>query len=451
MLEVTGLKLIKSTSKKTGPFILLFLAILVFIVYQILLKGHGAILPCYQKLRDQQFLGTDYGSLFHSNEMTNLFILGLVVGVIGAMLLLNIILYVRLKDKNHLLLVLFLFPMLLLQLCSINVKYELFHVAFINLTLITAIAFSRSYLEIKDNLKKWDKALKMIMLLPLSGIALYLISFKTVAGIVSYGMTALVLLVLLWIGTACTRKGSKYAPVHMISAVVLTIGFIGHILSVFGYIDLRISDINIVQLSTGIVAILLSFAPIDKIILLHEKNLESRHIEESLTRLSLTDELSKLYNRRFFNEKINNEVSSAHKNGKPLTLLLLDIDHFKRFNDTYGHQEGDKVISRIGKIILENIRHSDYACRYGGEEFAVILTETGKYTAEQYVAKRLHESLKNRVFIVTRDSKIFVTISIGIAQLQLDESAHSLIEHADEALYKAKALGRNRTIIYHGN
>lgn len=391
MLEVTGLKLIKSTSKKTGPFILLFLAILVFIVYQILLKGHGAILPCYQKLRDQQFLGTDYGSLFHSNEMTNLFILGLVVGVIGAMLLLNIILYVRLKDKNHLLLVLFLFPMLLLQLCSINVKYELFHVAFINLTLITAIAFSRSYLEI------------------------------------------------------------KYAPVHMISAVVLTIGFIGHILSVFGYIDLRISDINIVQLSTGIVAILLSFAPIDKIILLHEKNLESRHIEESLTRLSLTDELSKLYNRRFFNEKINNEVSSAHKNGKPLTLLLLDIDHFKRFNDTYGHQEGDKVISRIGKIILENIRHSDYACRYGGEEFAVILTETGKYTAEQYVAKRLHESLKNRVFIVTRDSKIFVTISIGIAQLQLDESAHSLIEHADEALYKAKALGRNRTIIYHGN
>lgn len=183
------------------------------------------------------------------------------------------------------------------------------------------------------------------------------------------------------------------------------------------------------------------------VFLVSVKKLKQR-IEDSrkeIERLAVTDDLSGLYNRRYFFKKLDEEFERTRRYGQKLSLIIIDIDHFKTVNDRYGHQAGDAVIREVAQIIKSSCRESDTAARYGGEEFAVILPSTAEDGAVS-----LAEKLRMKVSDCRVNGYDFiVTISLGISILTPEDaySPTTLIYDADNALYRAKEEGRNRFII----
>lgn len=169
---------------------------------------------------------------------------------------------------------------------------------------------------------------------------------------------------------------------------------------------------------------------------------------DELVRLSTTDGLTGLYNHREFQKRLGDEIKRASRYKAPLSLLMLDIDNFKRFNDTYGHPAGDIVLRSIGALILREIRSSDFAARYGGEEMAVVLTETGADEAFIF-SERIRGAIQQFPVTVLGGETVQVTVSIGIGSFPEDApDRKTLIDVADQALYFAKTKGRNKSILY---
>ena len=165
-----------------------------------------------------------------------------------------------------------------------------------------------------------------------------------------------------------------------------------------------------------------------------------------LQRLSSTDNLTGLLNRKSLEEKLLLQFKRYQRSQRPSSLLMLDIDHFKVINDTYGHPAGDDVIIATADILSEGIREVDAAGRYGGEEFVVTLEETDSDGA-MIVAERLRKKIEKT--IVTHGDAIHFTISIGIAELGPEHgSVADWLEAADKALYRAKEAGRNQAVVY---
>jgi two-component system cell cycle response regulator len=167
---------------------------------------------------------------------------------------------------------------------------------------------------------------------------------------------------------------------------------------------------------------------------------------KKMAEMSTRDELTKLYNRRYFNEVLERAASRAGRYETNLTLWMIDIDHFKKINDTYGHPAGDMVLSELAKILETCVRHSDVCCRYGGEEFAVILPDTDTKSAK-IVCERFRELIAAHEF--QYDSSGFhCTVSAGITPYNRgkEQSTTEFIEMADKALYQAKEDGRNRVV-----
>ncbi len=162
--------------------------------------------------------------------------------------------------------------------------------------------------------------------------------------------------------------------------------------------------------------------------------------------LSLTDELTELPNRRCFENEFNKEFLRAKRYKNNLTLVMFDIDHFKKVNDTYGHQCGDYILKQVSKSALQTFRQTDTVYRVGGEEFMVILTETD---IEQCIIplERFRKTIET-LFIDFNNQYINITVSIGACQCTPDiETKEQLIEKTDNALYKAKNSGRNKTVL----
>jgi diguanylate cyclase (GGDEF)-like protein/PAS domain S-box-containing protein len=166
--------------------------------------------------------------------------------------------------------------------------------------------------------------------------------------------------------------------------------------------------------------------------------------EAYLQAISYTDELTGLLNRRSLSAVLQQGIEDALDNKRPLSLMMLDLDHFKQLNDTYGHAMGDEVLISFGKLLKHRLRDSDYACRYGGEEFCVILINTAIRGAYKTA-----EDIRQAVMEMDTDG-VSVTVSIGVATVEQLSSPtmESLLKAADEALYAAKAQGRNRTVQY---
>lgn len=164
----------------------------------------------------------------------------------------------------------------------------------------------------------------------------------------------------------------------------------------------------------------------------------------TLADLAMRDGLTKLLNHRTFYELLEKEVARAQRYNKPLAMLMLDIDHFKRVNDNYGHVAGDMILAGLSGVVSSQVRNVDSACRYGGEEISVILPETGMDTAAQ-VAERIRLAIEGYRFDIGEGNSIDITVSIGVSSLPPKEtSVAKLVAVADKALYKAKEGGRNR-------
>lgn len=160
--------------------------------------------------------------------------------------------------------------------------------------------------------------------------------------------------------------------------------------------------------------------------------------------MAITDVLTGLHNRRYMESHLATLVEQANARGKPLTLLILDIDFFKSINDTYGHDAGDDVLREFAHRLKKSIRGIDLACRYGGEEFVVVMPDTDM-TVAAMVAERLRRRIASEPFKIAQGDKS-VTISIGIAALGADDTPAQVLKRADQALYRAKHEGRNRVV-----
>lgn len=161
--------------------------------------------------------------------------------------------------------------------------------------------------------------------------------------------------------------------------------------------------------------------------------------------MAITDGLTGLYNRHFLTTHMGNMLRQAQVSARPMAQLILDVDHFKKVNDTYGHDVGDQVLVKLGKIIIKCIRSADLAARYGGEEFVVLMPETDILDAAE-VAERIRQSVERTPFEVNHAVKeINITVSIGVSHMRKDgDTSHDLHKRADQALYRAKENGRNQ-------
>ncbi len=225
------------------------------------------------------------------------------------------------------------------------------------------------------------------------------------------------------------RRGFAPAIYFMVAWTLLMVAAITSTLISAGVIK-QMSSLSplIVQWGALFEMVLLSIALASRI----------RNLEQD----SLTDSLTHLFNRRFFDAQLERSLAQAQRSGRPLSLMVLDIDHFKSFNDTLGHGKGDQALKQVGQVLSQVVRESDYACRYGGEEFAVIMPDTDRAEAVA-VAERVRGS-----FMAHEVAGTTLTASIGIASVSGEESAGGmeLFGRADASLYRAKEQGRNRVV-----
>lgn len=195
------------------------------------------------------------------------------------------------------------------------------------------------------------------------------------------------------------------------------------------------------SLTVPVIAVVLTF-----ILVYCEKYLIKSKDYEQTYKLAVTDGLTQLYNHRYFQEQMLSQISNFERYGVPFSLILIDIDFFKKFNDTYGHQSGDAVLKQVAAILKKNIRSSDIACRYGGEEMSIILTNTAKPEAV-ITANKICLAVRNNKFILTGGQKVNVTISVGVACVgENGKVPQEMIEYSDQCLYKAKEGGRNQVV-----
>ena len=181
---------------------------------------------------------------------------------------------------------------------------------------------------------------------------------------------------------------------------------------------------------------------------IHERTHELAEANARLAQLAVTDGLTGLYNHRHFHERLTLEVERSQRSGLPLSLLMLDVDNFKLFNDTHGHPAGDEVLRQLARVLTDTRRANDVVARYGGEEFAVILVDTAKFTAAK-VAERVRERVAAHDFSDAAQKAGKISVSVGVATFPEDGTdAEVLVRSSDTALYAAKRAGRNRVVLW---
>ncbi|MFT5729708.1 MAG: diguanylate cyclase (GGDEF)-like protein [Desulforhopalus sp.] len=425
---------------------------------------------------------------FFQQNQTSLILQGCYFGIILAMILYNTFLFFSLREWSYLLYVLFTLSYFSFQgvLQGFFQQYVFASMwwqdhsllIFGYLTILFSNLFAISFLNLTDN----GPILKRI----LQSMGFIAVIFGAFASFLPYGpMIKLMLLLaipcaLLIMCASLRLWWSGHLPARIFTLAWFTLlgAFVLASLSKFDLLPRGIWTDNIMQIGGVIEVILLSIALGERINeekrqrILAEQTLSSsleRMVKErtlelkqalkqletantTLDKMTLTDALTQISNRRAFDTCIEQEFSVAKKNGKPLALIMIDIDHFKNFNDTYGHQIGDEVLKNVAQILRSlATRPRDMAFRYGGEEFAVVLSTTDRSGAT-IVAEKIRAKIEATPILIN-DTPCFITISAGISILNSKiydiptQDMEEFIRMADTQLYRAKTNGRNRVAV----
>lgn len=338
-----------------------------------------------------------------------------------------------------------------------------------------AIQFSRSFLDTETRAPQLDLLLLLLLgITAFSGILL-LINVREIA-LNLLMLTGIALGLFPAIGMYLWSKGHHQARGYTLAWSIWSLTVICSILRFQGIIPTSNFAISATRFGMILETILLAFALVDRVNILRKEKLAAenreriaaqqatdqletkvreRTLELELARqhaenLASLDSLSGLLNRRAFFQQGNVEVHRAHRYSQQLTVMMLDIDHFKGINDQYGHATGDRVISTVADILNKILRESDVKARIGGEEFAVVLVQTPRNKA-LHLAERIREEIQ-QTQIINQDVSVNITASFGIAELSTDvspgTSLDQLLARADKALYWGKNNGRNRVTGY---
>ncbi len=179
--------------------------------------------------------------------------------------------------------------------------------------------------------------------------------------------------------------------------------------------------------------------------------IDNARLQENIKQVGLLDPLTGINNRRFFDQRVDEEVTLARRNKAPLSCLFIDLDHFKSINDNHGHQAGDSVLKEVAQRLADIMRTTDVLARFGGEEFVILLSNTNRMVAYE-IAERIRKTIAETPFPISTGQSLSITLSIGLAMIDLGSSLNTtkqLLNAADQAVYAAKVAGRNR--VHHAN
>ena len=395
-----------------------------------------------------------YDSKYLNNMRMHIVVLhGFLFGILFAMLFYNLSLFIFLRDKNYLFYVLYMVWQIIYQVSLVGTVriispgagefFVSYTVLFAYLTLFFAGRFTSSFLDTRRNTPKLDVIFRIFEVFFFIGMFLMIMQKRFEANYMAHFLTMVYVVFTISTAIVILKKGFKPARNFLAAWLLLFVGTILHVMRGLGAIPINIFTSHLIMVTASAEAIFLSFALADRIATLRQEKATLKENEKRLTALSITDELTGLYNKRYFQSKLITETHHALKIEQPFSLIMLDVDHFKEYNDTYGHSEGDKVLSHLGATILGSIRNSDYPCRFGGEEFCILLPET-ELNKAVWIAQRIRSRFEKTALFAESKLKKRVTISGGVAQLKKDETGESLFSRADKLLYAAKEKGRNK-------
>lgn len=326
-------------------------------------------------------------------------------------------------------LLIFIIPAFLLGSEYVVSKNSLYHVVFLtalyNIVITLLIVFSRP-----ERVKK-----VMSVVFYIDVVLICWISY--ILGGIQSDIFIVLLFIIAYYGISRDVESIVSITVFTIMMYsVFTLGFERDKLNEFNFLRLITRDLFMLVAAYGV-----------SLVITEVKKYDEMHKREF--RLARTDKLTGLANRHYFDQKLEEEALYADYARKPLNVLMFDIDNFKKFNDTYGHIWGDKLLSMFGDIVMQNIRKTDIPVRYGGEEFIVLVGDLDLAMAKS-IGDRIRSQLEKQNFNMGNgDTKCKVTVSCGVAQYPIhSKDIKEVVDYADKALYYAKEIGKNIVVSY---